>query len=195
MANVFATHSVGNSLVTYLRHAYPEPLRTDHPFDFRLISSGEMAETHEPRNTVSLFLFRVTQNEHLRTRHRPNDPSDFQAPLSVDLHFLLTVWADNALAEHTVLSWAMLQLHTHSVLDSSSLSTEAGWAPGDVIHIIPAELSNEELMRIWDLLLPKYRLSISYIARCVRIDRDRYTGSGPVVEKDFSYSSGVPSIG
>jgi hypothetical protein len=188
MANVFATHSVGNSLVTYLRNAYPEPLRTDHPMDFRLISSGELAEGPDPRNALSLFLFRITQSEFLRGRPRPNDRSDAGAPLSIDLHYLLTVWADTALVEHTVLSWALLQLQMHPVLDSSSLSTEAGWNPGDIVHMIPAELSNEELMRIWDLLLPKYRLSVSYTARVVRIDRDPETGGPPVVEKDLLYS-------
>lgn len=190
MANVFATHSVGNSLVTYLRNAYPDLLRTSQPFDFRLISSGELAEGPEPRNTLTLFLFRITQNEHLRNRPRPNDPSDANAPLSIDLHFLLTAWADNALAEQTVISWAMLQLRMHPVLDSSALSAEAGWTPGDLIQLIPAELSNEELMRIWDLLHPKYRLSVSYIARVVRIDLDPFTGARPVVEKRFDYGEG-----
>lgn len=188
MASVFATHSVGSSLATYLKNAYPEPLRTNQPFDFRLISSGELAAAVEPQNTVTLFLFRITQNEYLRTRPRPSSAADTEAPLSVDLHYLMTAWADNALAEHTVLSWAMLQLHMHPVLDSSSLSSEGGWTSGDIIHVIPAELSNEELMRIWDLLLPKFRLSVSYIARVIRIDRDRYTSARPVVEKDFSYS-------
>ena len=87
-----------------------------------------------------------------------------------------------------MLSWALLQLQMHPVLDSSSLSPEAGWNPGDIVHMIPAELSNEELMRIWDLLLPKYRLSVSYTARVVRIDRDPETGGPPVVEKDLLYS-------
>jgi len=188
MANVFATHSVGNSLVTFLRNAYPEPLRTDLPFTFQLISSGELASPNEPVNTLSLFLFRVTQNEHLRNRPRLNDPSDSETPLSIDLHFLLTAWADNALAQHTVLSWAMLQLHTNPVLDSSALSPEAGWTAGDIVHLIPAELSNEELFRIWDLFQPKYRLSASYIARVVRIDRDKFTSARPVVDKKMVYS-------
>src|SRR5262249_37878540 len=188
MANVFATHSVGNSLVTFLRNAYPQSLRNDHPFDFRLLSSGELAAITEPQNALSLFLFRVTQNEHLRTRPRIGDPSDSETHLSIDLHYLLTAWADNALAEHTVLSWAMLQLHTHPVLDSSSLSPEAGWSAGDIVHLIPAELSNEELFRIWDLFQPKYRLSASYIARVVRIDREQYTSARPVVEKDLKHS-------
>jgi hypothetical protein len=44
MANLFAIHSVGASLMTYFRNAYPEPLRTDHPCDFRVISSAEIID-------------------------------------------------------------------------------------------------------------------------------------------------------
>src|SRR5205085_2806484 len=102
MANVFATHSVGNSLITYLKNAYPEPLRTDLPFDFKLISSGELSAGPDPRNTVTLFLFRTTQNEYLRSRKISSDPANANPPLSIDLHYLLTVWTDNALAEQTV---------------------------------------------------------------------------------------------
>ena len=184
MANVFATHSVGNSLMTFLRNAYPEPLRTNQPFDFRMISSGELADGTDPRNTITLFLFRITQNEHLRSRKTPNDPPDANPPLSIDLHYLLTVWADNALAEQTAMSWAMRELQMHSVMDSSALSPEAGWGPGDVVQLIPAELTSEELMRIWDLLQPKYRLSVSYIARVIRIDTDSNAGR-PAVAKRF----------
>lgn len=190
MANVFATHSVSNSLMTYLSNAYPEPLRTNQPFDFRVISSGELAEGPEPRNTVTLFLFRITQNEHLRTHKLPTDPPQANPPLSVDLHYLLTVWADNALAEQTVTSWAMRELQMHPVMDSSALSPEAGWGPADVVQFIPAELTNEELMRVWDLLQPKYHLSLSYIARVIRIDTDSVNGR-PAVATRFAFSEGV----
>jgi uncharacterized protein DUF4255 len=188
MANILATYSVGNSLMTYLTNVYPDSLRTKFPFEFRVVSSGELAEGPDLRNTVSLFLFRVTMNEFLRTTVRPIDPSDTDPPLSIDLHFLLTVWADNAPAEHTVLSWAMRELQTHPVLDSSSLSMDAGWSAGDIVHVIPAELSSEELMRIWDLLQPKYRLSVSYIARVVRITDGARPGGRPMVASRFSYT-------
>jgi len=36
---------------------------------------------------------------------------------------------------------------------------------------MPADLSLEDILRIWDELGPKYRLSVAYIARVVRIDR------------------------
>jgi|SRR5215471_2153791 len=186
MANVFATHSVGNSLMTYLKNAYPKSLSKDHPFDFQVISCGQLAETTEPRNTVTLFLFRITQDEHLRGRKVPSDPPHASPPLSIDLHYLLTAWADSAVAEHTVLTWAMREIQMHPVLDSSALSPEAGWTPGDVVQLIPAELSNDDLFRIWDLLLPKYRLSISYIARVIRVDTD-VTSDRPVVATRMSF--------
>jgi hypothetical protein len=187
MANVFAIHSVGNSLATYLKNAYPEPLRTDHAFDFKLVSSSELAEGPDPRNTLTLFLFRVTQNEFLRSRNIPSDPPGSRPPLSLDLHYLMSAWADNALDEQTVLAWAMRELQMHPVLDSSSLSPEAGWGPSDMVQLIPAELSSDELFRIWDLLLPKYHLSVSYIARVIRIDTDIDTGA-PTVAMRLGFS-------
>jgi hypothetical protein len=150
-----------------------------------LISSGELTRSDDLGTTLSLFLYRVTMSEHLRNAGRLNGSSEGVGPLSLDLHYLMTVWANSALAEHAILAWAMYQLHRHPVLDSSSLSPEAEWGAGDVIHLIPAELSNEDIMRIWDALEPPYRLSVSYIARVVRIDTERRETHRPVVATRF----------
>jgi len=190
MANVFAIHSVGNSLVTYLSNSYPEPLRTDIPCQFRLLSSGELLATADlpAANTLSLYLYRVTMNEHLRNASRVNGLNDASVPLSVDLHYLMTVWANGAEAEHTILAWAMRELYLHPVLDNSALSSEALWGAGDFIQLIPAEMTTEDATRVWNALDPPYRLSVSYIARVVRIDADRGEESRPVVAARFSYS-------
>lgn len=74
------------------------------------------------------------------------------------------------------------------MLSISSLSPDAGWNPSDVVHIIPAELSNEDVMRIWDAIEPPYRLSVSYIARVVRIDPDEIVESRPVVATRLSFT-------
>jgi hypothetical protein len=71
-------------------------------------------------------------------------------------------------------------------MDVSSLSPEAAWGPGDVIQLIPAELSNEDIMRIWDAIEPTYRLSVSYIARVVLIDPDIHPERRPVVATRFT---------
>jgi hypothetical protein len=187
MANQFAIHSVGESLRKYLENSYPQELRASNSCSFRLVSSGELTDPSAFGTSLTLYLYRVTMNEHLRNIPRVNDPSDAMSPLAVDLHYLMTVWANNALAEHTILCWAMRQLYQHPVLDNSSLSPEAGWSSADIIQLIPAELSNEDVMRIWDALDPPYRLSVSYIARVARIDADAFESSRPAVATRFSY--------
>jgi hypothetical protein len=137
---------------------------------------------------LSFYLYRVIINEHLRNRSPSHLPRESRPPLSVDLHFLLSIWTDSAVAEHTICAWVMQQLHRHPILDRSSLSSDGGWGVDDVVHLLPSELSNEDLMRIWDTLAPNYRLSVSYIARVIRIDAED-TGVGlPVVATRYQYA-------
>jgi hypothetical protein len=180
MANVFALNSVGNSIVTFLRNAYLAAVEEqDLPAcSFDLVSSAELAgELTDTTTRLTLYLYRITVNEHSRQSRRSGAPADVPAPLGLDLHFLLSAWAPTALKEQTTLAWAMRQLHQFPVLDASSLSPEGGWAPDEIIHVIPAELSTEDVMRIWDALDPPYRLSVSYVARVVRLDVDTAQGS------------------
>jgi hypothetical protein len=183
MANLQAIHSVGSSLVTYLRNAYPTDRVRFPACEFRLVSSGELnGDNVNLAPAVTLYLYRVTMNPYVR--NTPNANSHQQTtPLSVDLHYLMTVWAENAMAEHTILAWTLSQLYQHQTLSQSDLSPEGGWAPGDFVQVIPAELSNEDLMRIWDALDPGYRLSVSYIARVIRIDPEPRQDRLPVVSR------------
>lgn len=187
MPNVHAVHSVGHSLVTWLRNSYPRDLREVTECEFLLLSSGEMANKEERGPAVSLWLYRVTTNEHLRNAPRRADHPDARPPLYLDLHYLLTVWADNALAEHTLVTWAMDRLHRYPVLDASTLTPEGGWVPGDLVQLLPEEMSNEELLRLWDGLEPSYRLSVPYVARVVRIDPDAEPDRKPVVATRFVF--------
>jgi len=195
MANIQAIHSVGNSIVTYLRNTYPaEEAGLAMPdCEFALMSSGELADRPDDRTRLTLYLYRVTVNEHLRQQRPDRMSPEQQAPLGLDLHFLLTAWANNAQDELLPLTWAMRQLYQHPILDASALSPEAAWGPDEVVQIIPSELSTEDMMRIWDALEPAYRLSVSYIARRVRLDPDMIADTGPVVATRFGYGSAMPA--
>jgi hypothetical protein len=187
MANVFAVHSVGNSLVTFLRNRYPDALRNRFGGTFRLLSSGEMEEIGDAETTLTLYLYRITHNEHVRNSQQPNRSAANLLPLWLDLHFMLSVWTDSALAEQSLLTWAMQQIHMHPVLNAAVLSPDAGWDAHDVIQLAPAELTNDELMRVWDRLTPSYRISAPYTARVVRIDPEFTPDALPVVTTDFAY--------
>jgi hypothetical protein len=192
MANLQAIHSVGSSLVTYLGNAYPTD-RTRYPAcTFKLVSSGELnGDDVNLAPAVTLYLYRVTMNPYVRNTPNVNAGHSV-APLSVDLHYLMSIWADSAMAEHTILGWTLSQLYQHQTLSHSDLSPEGGWAPGDLVQVIPAELSNEDLMRIWDALDPGYRLSVSYIARVIRIDPEPGVESLPVVARRIQTESPGP---
>lgn len=189
MANVFAIHSVGNSIVTFLRNTYPQSVAgQDMPgCSFDLISSGELAEPGDHGTRVTLYLYRVTVNEHCRQQRHGNLSQEQLPPMGLDLHYLLTAWGGNAQDEQLPLTWAMRQLYQHPILDASSLTPDATWGTDEVIQIIPAELPTEDLMRIWDALDPAYRLSVSYIVRLVRIDAEALPESRPVVASRFGH--------
>lgn len=190
MANVFAIHSVGNSIVSYLRNAYPQQLGgADMPqCAFELVSSGQLAGEIDETTRVTLYLYRITVNEHSRQGRRAGVPSSAHAALHLDLHFLLTAWAANPLDEQVAMAWAVRQLHESPVLDVSALSPDGGWGRDELVQVVPAELSTEDVMRIWDALEPSYRLSMSYVARVVRIDPDVDDELfNPVVARRFAY--------
>lgn len=194
MANIKSIHSVCNSIIQFLHNAYeatPVPfgapgstLQDEWPCSFRVLASGELKAGTDFGTTLSLYLYRVMVNEHARSQPVGNDSPP---PLAVDLHFLITIWSESAAAEQTLCAWAMSQLHQQPVMDVSSLTEEGGWSTNDMVKIIPTELSNEDLMRIWDALAPDYRLSLSYIARVVSIDSAEISTGLPVVATRYQY--------
>jgi hypothetical protein len=122
---------------------------------------------------------------------RLQDAPGRQPSLFLNLHYLVTYWGTSAEAEQTVLAWTMEQLQTTPILDSSVLSATAGWDVTEQVQLMPADLSLEDILRIWDALGPKYRLSLSYLARVVRIDRT-IDADLPVVATRFTFNTAVP---
>lgn len=201
MANVFALRSVVTSLATTLNNAAEAEGSSIKPLGFKFVavSSGQLADNAgdaavdqvADNSRVTLFVYRVAMDPHLRTAGRPQDPDMSPVPLSLDVHVLFSIWSNSAENELSVLAWLMRELHLHPVLDAATLSNDGGWGLDEVIHLIPEELSTEDLMRLWDALTPSYRLSVSYIARVVRIDPEtldrRYP---PVVARRFAWQEG-----
>ncbi len=200
MANIAAIRSVGSSLAEYLGNAYRAavfpPGITKPGCTFTVVSSGTMQTQEDPSNQavqVLLYLYRANIDTHLRNAGRAATPDMRTVPLSIDLHYLFSFWSTSAENEHLALAWTMRQLHTAPLLDGTILSTDANWAADEIVQLIPSELSNEDMMRIWDALRPDYHLSVAYIARVVRIDPDVIDEAGPVVTTRLRYARPAPS--
>jgi hypothetical protein len=194
MPNIAAIRSVGSSLVDYLDSAYRAsvfPAGIARPnCTFAVVSSGQMQTQEDPSNQavqVLVYLYRVSIDGHLRNAGRQGSPAAQPVPLPVNLHYLFTFWSTSADSEHLVLAWTIRQLHLTPLLDPSILGSEADWGADEVVHLVPADLSNEDMMRVWDALRPDYRLSIAYDARVVRIDPDHFHEAAPVIATRLNY--------
>lgn len=119
---------------------------------------------------LSIYLYRADFNKTMRASWSAVGSQDGLGHLVLDLHFLLTAWADNAEFEHRILGRAMQVLETTPVLGGPLLDSSGGWAPTETVSLVLEEISTEAVMRTFDSLPTDYRLSIPYIARMVRID-------------------------
>ena len=126
--------------------------------------------------TLSIYLHRITTNDNFRYVTQLQDQPGEKPVMYLDLHYLVSYWdatAEGAEAEQKILVWTMQQLQANPILDTSilSLSTTApGWQSNDAIQIIPADLSLQDILDIWDGLGPNYRLTLGFVARAVRVD-------------------------
>jgi hypothetical protein len=195
LADYTAIYSVGNSLAQYLGNSFPAALKTQYPsVTFQLVASSRIAEEDQTAldQVVTIFLHRITIDENFRAATRIQDEPNKRPVLFLDLHYLITYWGTDPQAEQTILGWTMQQLQATPILDNSILTPSAIWDPTESVHLVPADLSLEDILRIWDALGPKYRLSVCYIARVVRIDIGRQA-EPPVVATRFEYAgNGAP---
>jgi hypothetical protein len=119
---------------------------------------------------LSIYLYRADFNKTMRASWSAVGSQDGRGHLALDLHFLLSAWADNAEFEHRIIGRTMQVLETTPVLAGPLLEASGGWAPNETVALLLEEISTEAVMRTFDSLPTDYRLSIPYIARLVRID-------------------------
>lgn len=148
------------------------------------------AQTTIGSPALSIFLYRVDSNKTMRAAWSAVGSQDGNAHLAVDLHYLLTPWADNAEFEHRILGRVMQCLETTPVLSGPLLHPSTNWSPNESIQLITEDVSTDAVMRIFDSLPTNYRLSVPYIARVVRIDSRQ---AAPAVPATTIVTGAVPS--
>lgn len=133
------------------------------------------------RPALTLFLYRVDFNKAMRAAWSGVSMYDGRAHLALDLHFLLTAWANNAENEHLVLGRALQAIEETPILSGPLLMLAADWAANESVQLVLEDIDTESMMRIFDSLPVDYRLSVPYVARVIRIDGTRPASEPPVV--------------
>ncbi|MCA9970596.1 MAG: DUF4255 domain-containing protein [Anaerolineales bacterium] len=190
MADFRAITAVCEAVVYMLRTSY-DPDVFNNELEFLVYAAGDFVDPMEAG--VSLFLYRIIPDGTHRIpagRLAPNGQR-YQTRLPVNLHFLLTTWGKSASLQHTIAGWLMRTLEDTPILPLGLLNAVLPdvFQADETVEICLADLSNEDLLRIWEMLPQSiYRLSIPYVARCVRIESTQPLIKGdPVQERQFDY--------
>lgn len=148
-----------------------------------LVRTADFEEANVPTSigspALSVFLYRVDTNKVMRSAWSAVGSLDGLPHLAVDLHFLLTPWADNAEFEQRILGKAMQCLETTPLLSGPLLHPSADWAVNETVQLVAEDLPPESMLRAFDSLPTDYRLSVGYVARVVRIDGRQATPAPP----------------
>lgn len=142
---------------------------------------------------VSLFPYRIYYDGVHRTPAGRIDPDGrrHRSRLPLNLHFMLTAWADHGSLQNVLAGWMLRVMEDNPVLSATWLNTafdEPVFDPDETVEIVPADLSTEDLFRIWDVLIQDvYQLSVPFVARGIRIDsRHLEHGGEPVRQREIA---------
>lgn len=181
MANASGLHALIAGVAQYLGRAYQLRPIAGVSCKFEPLGVSDLKKLDGQDTKVTLLLVRVAPNEHLRNRPAASLPWGRPMPLTVDLHLLVSVWADTALKEQTLLAWTLRELHQRPILDRGLFGDDGGFAADEQVALIPEALTLDELSKLWQVLVPPLRPSLGYVARNVRIDLDVESEHPPVV--------------
>lgn len=145
---------------------------------------------------VSLYLYRLIPNTTVRTPPGRQVKGNRQfVQLPVNLHFMLTAWAEDASLQNLIMGWAMRILADNPIVPHGILEAAmAGvFRKNEIVEIIPSDISTEDLMRIWEnIAATSYQLSVPYTARIIRLESEQIEIIGaPVQTREIEYSDDV----
>jgi hypothetical protein len=158
---------------------------------------------------LNLFLYRVSPNQGWRNQLLPsydgNGTRTSNAPLALDLHFLLTAYGKTDFHAEILLGYAMSLMHEHPVLDRAAIRRALVPSPLGPSILPPAfqalsasdladqleavtltlePMDSEEMSRLWSAIQAHYRPTAAYVASVVLIETTKPTHSSlPVLSR------------
>lgn len=196
MADFRAIMAVNEAIVRLLRSNY-RPTDFNNELEFKVFTSKDFTD-NTIANGVSVFPYRIFVNgAHRLPAGRLNlNGERSKNKLPVEFHCLITVWGQDATLQNTLAGWVMRILEDNPVLPATLLNAAVAnvFSQDETVDIAFAELSTEDLFRIWDVLgVNVYQLSIPYLIRIIQLESIQYQeqGAGHVQTREFGFNNNV----
>lgn len=184
MANYRAIAATSTALAGLLRDRYPRD-EFGAGLDIGLYQARDFESPMQ--DGFSIYLFRVAVNGAMRnlTLRRSPDGRRYRPSLPLDLHYMITPWAQDTERQQRMLGWVMRLMEDTSVLSAGHLNhympeTDT-FGPQEGIEVVCDPLSLNDYLTLWDRLrrLPS---SATYALRMVLIDSDVSVEDGAAVQ-------------
>lgn len=200
MATIKAIAAVCEAICHILRSAAAEDaaeLGSINPV-FKVFDSGHFTDKKEGIKTgVSVFVYRVMPSLTHRTppgRVLP-DGRRKRSSLPIDVHILLTAWAEAPATQYMLVAWMMRTLEDYPTLPATLLNfeTPGTFRSDESVTLAISEMPADEMLQLWDILngdTSTYQITVPYVLRAVNIESRRETPAGaPVQIRQFDMAS------
>ena len=191
MATFQAIGSVAEAVARLLGQTWQPSLLNGSALQFEVYQGKDFSTPMDLG--VSVFVYQVGVNKVQRTLP-PADPQH-RRPLPLDIWLLLTAWAQDASMEHAILGWAMRAIDDNPILSSGFLNAfiPGVFRPEETVELVPAELTNDEVFQLWQVLPSSLQLSAPYVARVLRVESELTVPQGsPVRTRELEFGT-VPA--
>jgi hypothetical protein len=172
---------------------------------------GPVATGANEPNQLNLFLYHLTPNLGWRNEGLPSRDTGgnrlTNAPLALDLHYLLTSYGTQDLNAEVLLGFAMQMLHETQVLTRQRLRAVLGTPSPfgtlsaldladqiELVKISPVFLNTEELSKMWTAMQSRYRPTMAYTVSVVLIEADQAVKSAPPVLQRGQGDTGATAL-
>ena len=146
---------------------------------------------------VSLYLYRLTVSSNRNLPPRlGRDGRRYLPPLPLDLHFLVTAWADDAIKQQRLLGFAIRTLEDTPILPAGVLN-QHGPEPDvfraeETVELVFEGLTVQDTSYVWEVAQTKEQPSAPYVARMVEIESSvALEDAAPVQTRQFDYQKQV----
>ena len=196
MATLASVNQVGESVAAVLRarrdlmasanqlNSLPAAFPIEH------VSAARLGTT-PPTGGLSVTCYQIAPSEHVRKPPATRNAAE-SATIQVELRYLLAAWSAPPAEELAMVTWAMLELARHPVLDRSALLGTDVWERGEIVQLLPEAAPAEQVFRIWDAFGQKYHQSFTFLARVVRITYGPTDEWPAVVATRFGFADADP---
>lgn len=188
MATPNAIAAAGQAILGLIAAGVPHDEFADAKFELYQAKNFQSPMTEG----VSLYLYRITPAGEIRNyppRIAP-DGHKYKQLLPINLHYILSAWAQEAVKQQRLLGWAMRILEDTPVMPAGVLNQSGPendtFRPTEIVDLIMEPISIYDMGAIWDVSKPNVQPSVGYVARMIGLESQlEVIEAEPVQTREF----------